>query len=129
MKWSEIHDHRGRKQKAITQAKERIDLPDKNTPSSDRYRELQKQGNSNLENLRCELFGESCHFCGTRSTEKKIVVHRKDFRPHNKRLLESKRYLRTLNPDDWAALCNKCHRYTHWAHEILGMDKDDLNLM
>ena len=129
MNWSRLQEHRERREKSVIQAAEELDLPDEDTPSSERYRELQKQGRSNLENLRRGLFGESCHFCGTRSSEKKIAIHRKDFRPHNKRLLESKKYLRTLDPNDWAALCNRCHRYTHWAHETLGMDWDDLNSM
>lgn len=29
-------------------------------------------------------------------------------------------------PDEWAALCQKCHRYVHWAEGNLGLEWDDM---
>ncbi len=78
--------------------------------------------------VRKSLFGENCHFCGEIEEGKRIVVHRKDSRPHESHILASVKYLRNLNPDDWVALCNKCHRQVTWARDTIGMKWDDLSL-
>ena len=80
------------------------------------------------KDVRKSLFGESCHFCGDIEEGKKMVIHRKDGRPHENRILASTKYLRNLNPDDWVALCNKCHRQVTWARDTLGMIWIDLDL-
>ncbi|MHA1963660.1 MAG: hypothetical protein ACXACG_10240 [Candidatus Thorarchaeota archaeon] len=78
--------------------------------------------------VRKSLFGESCYFCGEIEKGKKMVIHRKDGRPHESRILASAKYLRNLDPDEWVPLCNKCHRHVTWARDILGMKWDDLTL-
>ena len=78
--------------------------------------------------VRKSLFGESCHFCGEIEEGKKMVIHRKDGRTHERHILASTKYLRNLNPDDWVALCNKCHRQVTWARDTLGMIWNDLDL-
>ncbi len=78
--------------------------------------------------VRKSLFGESCHFCGEIEEGKRIVIHRKDGRPHESRILASVKYLRNLDSNEWVALCNKCHRQVTWARDTLGMKWDDLLL-
>ncbi|MFW9890277.1 MAG: sigma factor-like helix-turn-helix DNA-binding protein, partial [Candidatus Thorarchaeota archaeon] len=107
-------------------SKELIPLPDKRTPSSKEYERVARHIVGGVEELRDVLFGVECHFCGTDYEDRRLVIHRKDGRPHNLRLLEKERYLRTLKLDEWVALCQKCHRYVHWAEEKLGLSWSDL---
>lgn len=76
--------------------------------------------------VRMSMFGRSCHFCGKIDEWKRIVIHRKDGRPHDNRILSSAKYLRNLDPTKWVALCNKCHRQVTWAKYTLGIGRDDL---
>ena len=78
--------------------------------------------------VRKSLFGESCHFCGEIEEGKKMVVHRKDGRPHENRILASAKYLRNLDSDEWVGLCNKCHRQVTWASDTLGMKWDNFSI-
>ena len=57
-----------------------------------------------------------------------MVIHRKDGRPHESRILASVKYLRNLDSNEWVALCNKCHRQVTWARDTLGMKWNDLDL-
>ena len=77
--------------------------------------------------VRESLFGNSCHYCGKIEEGKRMVIHRKDGRPHDSRILSSAKYLRNLNSDKWVALCNKCQRQVKWAEDTLEMGWDDLN--
>lgn len=81
----------------------------------------------NAKEVRESLFGNSCHFCGEIPKRKRMVIHRKDGRRHDERILSSAKYLKRINPDNWVGLCNKCHRQTTWSKDILGMDWDDLD--
>ncbi len=126
MTWKDIESYSEKFNKSLQTPKEPLALPDARVKSSERYLGLIRQKDISPKELRREIFGENCRFCGTHSDDMRIFVHRKDLRPHRKRLLESKKYLRTLNPDEWATLCPICHRRTHWAGETLGLDWDDL---
>jgi AraC-like DNA-binding protein len=108
-----------------SKAEERLKLPSEDTPSSSRYLELKEKYGTDIDSLRREFFGESCVFCGARD-KKYMPIHRKDGRKHSSRLTISEKYLRTLDPEDWARLCNKHHRHIHWAMEKLGLEWKDL---
>jgi hypothetical protein len=81
----------------------------------------------NVEEMRKTLFGDKCHFCGTVPEGMRLVVHRKDGSKHSRRLLSLKKYLRELNPDEWVALCQKHHRYVHWAMDRLHLRWQDMD--
>ncbi|MFW9888737.1 MAG: hypothetical protein ACFFER_11165, partial [Candidatus Thorarchaeota archaeon] len=97
-----------------SQTIERLRLPDDTVPSSSRYLELKEKHGDDIDSLRAEFFGESCVFCDTRD-RKYLPIHRKDGRKHSPRLTISEKYFRTLDPNDWARICNKHHRQVHWA--------------
>ena len=80
----------------------------------------------NVEELRKTIFGDKCYFCGDNYEDRRLVIHRKDGEPHQSSLLWSEVRLKSLNPDDWVALCLKCHRYVHWAMENLNLTYKDL---
>ncbi|MHA1962453.1 MAG: hypothetical protein ACW99U_19800 [Candidatus Thorarchaeota archaeon] len=89
--------------------REPLGLPPPNGQPSSKYRDIQQKSNWSVQDLRRHLFGETCFICG---------VHHK----HNAILLKSEVYLRSLSPDEWVTLCQKCHRYVHWAMEELGLE-------
>lgn len=126
VQWDKISSFISDKRHVKPKKLEPLNLPDKEVPSSKRYLEL-KNSEEELEHLGRALFGENCYFCGVHYSEKRIVTHRKDGRPHNRKMLESEIYLRTLNPNEWVSLCNKCHRYVHWARDKLHMEWEDLD--
>jgi transposase len=74
-----------------------------------------------VETLRRYLFGRQCHFCGTEFNGRRLTIHRKDGRQHRSVILWSERNLKSLNPSEWVLLCQKCHRYVHWAMDNLQM--------
>ncbi|MGY5874216.1 MAG: helix-turn-helix domain-containing protein [Candidatus Thorarchaeota archaeon] len=76
--------------------------------------------------IRKELFGEECYFCGPLPEDKTLTIHKKDGSHHRDALLWSKERLQELNPDEWQALCQRDHRYVHWAMKRLGMTWDDI---
>jgi transposase len=122
MTWKDIESYNEKFNKSLQKPKEPLELPDDRVKSSERYLELTNEKNRSPKELRREIFGENCRFCGIHSDDMRVVIHRKDLRPHSKSLLRSRKYLRTLNPDGWATLCPICHRYTHWACNNLGME-------
>ena len=126
VKWDKVSSFISNKRHIKPEELEPLNLPDKDVLSSKRYLEL-KKSEEKIENLGRALFGENCYFCGVHYSEKRIVTHRKDGRPHNRKMLESEMYLRTLNPDEWVSLCNKCHRYVHWARDKLHIEWEDLD--
>ena len=77
----------------------------------------------NPKDMRKLLFGTKCQTCESRKT---LVIHRKDGRPHENRILASTKYLRELNPAEWVALCRNCHRQVTWANDILGAIWDEI---
>jgi len=109
--------------------RETLDLPSENIPSSDRYQETKTHFNGTAVELRRTIFGENCYTCGVHYEEKTMVIHRKDGRPPDRKLLAYEKYFRTLNPDEWVSLCRKCHRHITWTMDKLGIEWDDLELM
>ncbi len=78
--------------------------------------------NTSVEQLSMRMLGEKCYFCEVKDEEKRLVIHRKDGTEHDKRTLWSAKRLRQLDPDEWVSLCQKCHRYVHWAMDALHLD-------
>ncbi|MHA1882379.1 MAG: hypothetical protein ACTSUO_04965 [Candidatus Thorarchaeota archaeon] len=79
-----------------------------------------------VEEMRKDLFGEDCFFCGELPSDKALAIHKKDGEEHDKKELWNKEKLAKLNPDDWVALCQKHHRYTHWAMKRLHLNWEDI---
>lgn len=103
-----------------------IELPNELT-SSKQYDEIKPNFKGTTQEMVRALFGESCVSCGLHYEEKQVVTHRKDGRPHHPKLTSEEKYFRTLDPDEWATLCRKCHRYVHWSMDKLEMKWDDFD--
>ena len=88
-----------------------------------RFREEQELEDRVLKygtELRDEIFGTECRLCG-KSYEH---VHRKDGKSHKSHILWSRKSLLKLNPDEWVALCEPCHRVTHSLMRAYGFEWD-----
>ena len=86
-----------------------------------------RRSKQKIDDLRKSLFGTNCQICGEDNKKRRLVIHRKDGKPHWNGLLRDECSLMALNPDEWAALCQKCHRYVHWTMDNLGLSWDDLS--
>ncbi len=119
MDWSDIEQYLKRKRKMISQGPEPFVIS-KDTKRSQKYEGTRES----INELRKSLFGEVCSLCDD-SAERRLVIHRKDGRSHSSSVLWSRGNLESLDPDEWAALCQKCHRYVHWAEDSLGLEWND----
>ena len=115
-----------RKQQLESDLRKPLILPDESVPSSQAYLEMKSGFEGTEKELRIAIFGERCHFCGSRYDEKQLLLHRKDGRPHHGDLTIKEKFFRTLDPKDWVFLCNHEHRAIHWALNTLGLKWDDL---
>jgi hypothetical protein len=59
--------------------------------------------------LRGELFGKECVICNS----EKVMIHKKDGQRHSGSLLWTISGLKSLERDEWVALCRNCHEITH----------------
>ncbi|MHA1480083.1 MAG: hypothetical protein ACTSQZ_01495 [Candidatus Thorarchaeota archaeon] len=117
--WKDIEQHQQNNDSQVSKEKEWYEL-------SDKQKEAKRNGHyekETIDELRKRLFGEECSICG--SDTRRLVIHRKDGRPHNRNFLRSRENLEALDTDEWTPLCQKCHRYVHWAEDILGLYWDD----
>ncbi len=78
-----------------------------------------------VKELRNMLFGTECSIC---SQKRKLAIHRKDGTNHPKDTLWRIENLKSINPDEWAALCIPCHRGVHWMMEYGAKWEDLVNL-
>jgi len=124
--WNEIESISKNTMKSTKQKLTPLKLPDENTPSSEQYEQLKLIITNNPIELKRAIFGNDCHFCGSNFKERRLVLHRKDGRLHDSKLTEQEKYHRTINPEEWVSLCQKCHRYVHWAMDTLNMTWTDL---
>jgi DNA-binding transcriptional regulator LsrR (DeoR family) len=125
--WNQIKSQAVMKIQSEPKVKRPLDLPDETVPSSKAHLEIKRGFEGSEEELRRAIFGEECHFCGLHYDKgKRVILHRKDGRPHNNRLITQERYFRTLDPEEWVSLCQKHHRYVHWAMNDLGLEWDNL---
>ena len=124
MEWQDVEKCIGQKS---TTGVERTSSTQKTTqetkPASYADKELE---NLDVDDIKTALFGDECYFCGPLPDDKSLVIHKKDGTPHPKSILSSKKSLLELNPEEWQALCQKHHRYVHWAMNHLGMTWDDI---
>ncbi|MHA1588362.1 MAG: hypothetical protein ACTSV9_06260 [Candidatus Thorarchaeota archaeon] len=104
-----------------------IERPNDLTPSSKQYDEIKPNFKGTTQEMVRALFGETCVSCGLHYEKKQSITHRKDGRPHHPKLTSEEKYFRTLDPDEWATLCKKCHRYVHWSMDELEMNWADFN--
>ncbi len=116
--WADIEKHLQEKTSTTARTKESFVLQENASQTGKSKQEI--------EELRKSLFGRDCHFCGDNYESRRLTIHRKDGRPHRDSLVWSESSLKSLNPDEWTALCQKCHRYVHWAEENFGLSWDDL---
>jgi len=75
-----------------------------------------------VQELRDKLFGTECRVCGVDRDKRKIIIHNRNFVEHGINALWNLSFLKTLDPEEWSALCVMCHRGVHWANSQLGMD-------
>ncbi|MFX0056195.1 MAG: sigma factor-like helix-turn-helix DNA-binding protein, partial [Candidatus Hermodarchaeota archaeon] len=79
-----------------------------------------------IKELREELFGSECRFCGIDSESRKSFIHRKDGSEHEGINLWSLRDLQQIDPEEWQRLCTACHRGSHWTIDELGMEWSEI---
>ncbi len=77
-----------------------------------------------IEDMRRKLFGTECSICTKIKDEVSLIIHNKAGLPHHRHFLWSRENLNSINPDEWVALCRKCHRNVHWSMSELGFDWD-----
>ena len=125
-----IYEHQGTEWKDIKQYQKNLDtqLSKARQPYdlSDEQRETKNNRsdeNETVRELRKRMFGEECSICGV--DDRILVIHRKDGRPHKSNFLMKRENLEALDTDEWVSLCQKCHKYVHWAEEKLGLSWDD----
>ncbi|MHA2229498.1 MAG: hypothetical protein ACXABZ_14185 [Candidatus Thorarchaeota archaeon] len=121
--WKDIDQHQLNNDSQISKKKEWYELSDEQKKAK-RNDELGEK--ETISELRIRLFGEECSICG--SDKRKLPIHRKDGRPHDRNFLRSRENLESLDVDEWVLLCQKCHRYVHWAEEKLGLSWHDIGM-
>ena len=89
-------------------------------------REKKEAHNLRIQELRENLFGSECRICGITREERIIAIHRKDGSGHEEEALRRVRFLESVNPDEWAALCIPCHYGVHWMTEKMNVEWDDI---
>ena len=117
--WKEIERHQNNLDVKLPKTRQPYEL-------SDEQKESKKNKSSESETvseLRKRLFGEKCKICGTK--KRRLVIHRKDGKSHKSNFLMIKENLQALDTDDWISLCQKCHKYVHWAEDKLGLSWED----
>ena len=82
-------------------------------------KENRKNTQMKVVELRKKIFGIKCQIC---TEERKIAIHRKDGSKHNPDDLWRISNLRTVNPDEYAAVCIPCHRGVHWMMRTYGQN-------
>ena len=110
IRWDDIKKYLN----GISHTKARTMIPftlSSNEVISKKYQKITVTADTKIKDLREILFGNKCYFCGADNTKRRLPIHRKDGRPHRSSLLWSKGNLKVLDPEEWVALCQKCHRY------------------
>ncbi len=125
--WKQIKTQATKNIQSEVKIKRPLEIPNETVSSSETYLKLKTDFEGSEEELRRAMFGEKCYFCGLHYNEgKRLIIHRKDGRPHSDKLTTQVRYFRTLNPKEWIPLCQKHHRHTHWAMNNLDLEWTDL---
>jgi len=86
-------------------------------------REYQRERRKKLKETRIQMFGTKCNACGSeKKPNKNLHLHRKDGTEHSRHLFRAQKKLESLNPDEWAALCDRCHLGIHLLMKIFRFD-------
>jgi transcriptional regulator with XRE-family HTH domain len=87
-------------------------------------RKYQKKRRQNLKDARARIFGTKCYACHSEKNpiEKSLHLHLKDGTEHDRNLFRTLKRLESLNPDDWAPLCDRCHLGIHMLMKVFGFD-------
>ncbi len=117
--WKDIEQHQYNNDTQISKTKDLYELSDIQRES----KRNEHDARETISELRKRLFGEECSIYG--SDNRRLAIHRKDGKPHRSNFLMKRENLESLDLDEWTPLCQKCHRYVHWAGESLGLTWDD----
>ena len=117
--WKDIEQYQQKNDSQIPKEKEWYELSDEQKKA----KKNKSEEKETIGELRKRLFGEECRICN--SDDRRLIIHRKDGRPHESNFLMKRENLEALDIDEWVPLCQKCHRYIHWAEEKLGLSWDD----
>lgn len=94
------------------------------TSEGERLRAAKEKGKRfrlKIQELRDSLFGTVCKCCGVdkSKSDRSLPIHRKDGVEHEQDALWRLGYLKSLDPDEWVALCVPCHRGVTWLQKEL----------
>lgn len=117
--WKDIEHHQKHNDTHISQTRELYELSNR----EEAPKRNEHDARETIGELRKRFFGEKCSMCG--SDNRRLAIHRKDGSPHSKNFLRSRENLEDINTDEWTLLCQKCHRYVHWAMDNLQMKWND----
>lgn len=117
--WKDIEQHQEHNDTHISQIRELYELSNREKA----FKRNEHDARETIGELRKRFFGEECSMCG--SDNRRLAIHRKDGSPHNKNFLRSRENLEDINTHEWTLLCQKCHRYVHWAMDNLQMKWND----
>ena len=117
--WKDIERHQKHNDTHTSQIRELYELSNREKAS----KRNEHDARETIGELRKRFFGEECSMCG--SDNRRLAIHRKDGSPHSKNFLRSRENLEDINTDEWTLLCQKCHRYVHWAMDNLQMKWND----
>jgi AraC-like DNA-binding protein len=79
--------------------------------------------------LRKRLFGIVCRICGANNKQRTLIIHKKDGAEHKKDILWRARFLRSVNPEQYAALCPECHPGVHWMMNAFNLEYEQIKHM
>ena len=117
--WKDIEQHQEHNDTHISQIRELYELSNREKA----FKRNEHDARETIGELRKRFFGEECSMCG--SDNRRLAIHRKDGSPHNRNFLRSRENLEDINTHEWTLLCQKCHRYVHWAMDNLQMKWND----
>lgn len=122
MEWDEIESFR---QSSLKDSEMKHQDPEE-TITLDKTRMNFEKENLSIEDMRRELFGNKCSICNQIKSERGLVIHNKAGIPHHRHFLWSNENLNSIDPEEWVALCRKCHRNVHWSMNELGFSWESI---
>ncbi|MHA2303534.1 MAG: sigma factor-like helix-turn-helix DNA-binding protein, partial [Candidatus Thorarchaeota archaeon] len=118
--WAKIEAFLESRSKESVKPKGVLDLPEENAPLSKQAKKIDPD--LTKKELRKALFGETCSLCNCDSEDTPMILHRKDGQTHDPAMIDRKKHLQKLNPDEWALVCHNCHNIAQWALDKLGIE-------
>ncbi|MFW9813914.1 MAG: hypothetical protein ACFFF9_15740 [Candidatus Thorarchaeota archaeon] len=117
--WAKIESLLESRTKESVKPKGVLDLPDESAPLSKQAKKM--DSNLTKKELRKALFGDTCSLCNCDSADVPMILHRKDGQTHDPAMINRKKNLQKLNPEEWALVCHDCHNIAQWALDKLGI--------